>query len=108
VGLIGKVVASFDTAGEFPLLFRGLGFALVFAGILAVLPCLCFESHERGLVAPFNKVRSVIAGSGTDESCQEVRQSIEEVLARSLLKHSLLSKLRIGFGGFLLRWLLCR
>lgn len=108
MGLIGKVVASFDTAGEFPLLFRGLGFALVFAGILAVLPCLCFESHEGGLVAPFNKVRSVIAGSGTDESCQEVRQSIEEVLARSLLKHSLLSKLRIGFGGFLLRWLLCR
>ncbi len=108
MGLVGKVVASFDTAGEFPLLFRGLGFALVFAGILAVLPCLCFESHEGGLVAPFNKVRSVIAGSGTDESCQEVRQSIEEVLARSLLKHSLLSKLRIGFGGFLLRWLLCR
>lgn len=108
MGLVGKVVASFDTAGEFPLLFRGLGFALVFAGILAVLPRLCFESHGRGLVAPFNKVRSVIAGSGTDESCQEVRQSIEEVLARSLLKHSLLSKLRIGFGGFLLRWLLCR
>ena len=80
MGLIGKVVASFDTAGEFPLLFRCLGFALVFSGILAVLARLSFESHERGLVAPFNKVRSVIAGSGTAESCQEVRRSIEEVL----------------------------
>ena len=103
MGFVSEIIATFHSAGKFSFLLGFRGFALFFAGILAVLARLCFESHIHGLVAPFNKVRSVIAGSGIAESCPEVRQSIEEVLAGSLLTHSLLSKLRIGFAGFLLR-----
>ena len=59
MGFVGEVIAAFDAAGKFSFLLAGLGFRVLFAGVLAVLFRLGFESHGEGLCAPFIKVRSL-------------------------------------------------
>ena len=108
MGFISEIVATFHSAGKFPFLLGFRGFALFFAGILAVLARLCFESHIHGLVAPFNKVRSVIASFDTGGSCREDRRSTEEVLVESLRKRWRPNRPRIEFEGYRPCWLLCR
>ncbi len=80
VRFVGKVLAAFDAAGDLALFLRGLGFGVLFAGVLAVLSRLGFESHAKGSLAPFIKVRSLkvlVLTNLIEQAVDETQQSTE-------------------------------
>ena len=83
---VGKVLAALDAAGDFSFLLAGLRFGVLFAGVLAVLSRLGFESHAEGSLAPFIKVRSLkvlvmtnLVEQAVDETQQSTKGDLRDV-----------------------------